>query len=189
MGPEIDFKKKVFHYQDSPSAVLETLNPGLYYDKSCQKNICYSSLSNNFKTLWSEIIKQPTQTFFLLRDYNYIKAIKKKDISFAKESLQEVERIISYINSLKRTDVLVVLSGAESLPLEFPKEGKEWSEFEKSGKNLIFKNSSLMSPVLANGPMSENFCGLFDESEMMKRILYKPVRKQFDWDYINPLSN
>ena len=189
MGPDAKSNKKVFHYQDSPGVVLESLNPGVYYDRSCQKNICYSSLSNNFKTLWSEIIRQPTQTFFLLRDFNFMKALKKKDIGFAKESLQEIERIVSFINSLKRSDVLVIVSGAESLPIEFPKAGKEWSEFEKSGKNIIFKNSSLMSPVLANGPMAENFCGLFDESEMMKRVLNKPERKQFNWDLVNPLSN
>ncbi len=43
-----------------------------------------------------------------------------------------------------------------------------------------------MSPVMASGPMSENFCGLFDESEMQKRIMYRPEVKQFNWDSLNP---
>jgi hypothetical protein len=178
--------KKAFHYQDSLATIQESLYPGLYYDKSCQKNLCYSSISNNFKTLWGQMIKDQSQTFFLIRDFNFLKALKKKDITYAKESLQEVERIISWINSLKRDDVLVLVTGAESMNIEFPKEGKEWAEFERSGKNILYKNATLMSPVLAKGPMSENFCGLFEESEMLKRVIYRPEQKKFDWDLINP---
>jgi hypothetical protein len=79
-----------------------------------------------------------------------------------------------------------MVTGAESLPLEFPLQGKEWAEFEKTGKNVIYKNTSLMSPVLARGPMAENFCGIFDEAEMLKRTIYKPEAKKFNWDSVNP---
>ncbi len=178
--------KKSFHYQDSVEKIQESMNPGLYFDKSCQKNLCYSSISNNFKTLWGQLIKDQAQTFFLVRDFNFLKALKKKDISFAKESLQEIERIVTWINAQKRDDVLLIITGAETLEIEFPKEGKEWAEFERSGKNLIYKNSSLMSPVMAKGPMAENFCGLFDESEMLKRVIYRPENKKLDWDYVSP---
>ncbi len=123
----------------------------------------------------------------MVRDFNFQKALRKKDIVFAKESLQEIERILNVVQASKRNDILVLVTGAESLNIEFPKEGKEWAEFERSGKNLIFKNSSLMSPVIAKGPMSENFCGLFDESDMLKRLIYKPERKKFSWDLLNPL--
>lgn len=192
MGPDSTAganKAKFFHYQDSEVGIKEAMTPGIYYDKSCQKNICYSSISNNFKTLWGEFVKEQSQTFFLVRDFNFIKSLKKKDIGYAKESLQEIERIIGWVNTQKRDDVLILITGAESLNIEFPKEGKEWAEFERSGKNILFKNSSLMSPVLATGPMSENFCGLFDESEMLKRVLYHPERKKFSWDLLNPFSN
>lgn len=190
MGPESNgdatVVRKTFHYQDSVNGIRESTNPGLYYDKSCQKSICYSSLSNNFKTLWSQIVKNQSKTFFMLRDFNFLKALKKKDISYAKESLQEIERIVGWIKAQKRDDILILITGAESLNLEFPKEGKEWAEYEKSGKNLIYKNASLMSPALASGPMSENFCGLFEESEILKRIIYSPEKKQFSWDLLNP---
>ena len=192
MGPEIltgDIEKKLFHYQDSSQNIQDKMIPGIYYDKSCQKNICYSSISNNFKTLWGELIKSQQQTFFLLRNFNFLKALKNKDIAEAKESLMEIERIVGWVKAQKRDDVLIIITGAESTNIEFPKEGKEWAEFEKSGKNIIYRNSSLMSPVLAVGPMSENFCGLFDESEMLKRVMYRPERKQFDWDLINPFTN
>lgn len=190
MGPDAASQtaigQKAFHYQDSVNGIQQSLTPGLYYDKSCQKNICYSSLSNNFKALWGQVIKDQQPSFFLVREFNFLGALKKKDIAYAKETLQEVERIISWVKNQKRDDLLILITGAESLNLEFPKEGKEWAEFEKSGKNMIFKNSSLMSPVLADGPMAENFCGLFDESEMLKRIIYRPERKQLNWDLLNP---
>ncbi len=191
MGPDAstisESWKKAFHYQDSEEAISENMKAGIYYDKSCQKNVCYSSVSNNFKTLWQQLTKAQTSSFFLVRDFNFQKGLKKKDIIFAKESLQEIERILGVIQASKRNDILVLVTGAESLNLEFPKEGKEWAEFERSGKNLIFKNSSLMSPVMAKGPMSENFCGLFDESDVLKRLIYKPERKKFSWDLLNPL--
>ncbi len=181
--------KKYFHYQNSIAGTMEVMVPGIYYDKSCQKNICYSSLSNNFKTLWAQFTKTNNQTFFLVRDFNFIKALRSKDIVTAKESLQEIDRILTWVNSQKSDEILILITGSESLHLEFPKEGKEWAEFEHSGKNILFRNSSLMSPVLAKGPMSENFCGLFDESEMVKRVLYRPERKKFTWDLLNPFSN
>jgi hypothetical protein len=190
MGPDVSTSgdgKKSFHYQDSPDSMAQIMQPGIYYDKSCQKNVCFSSLSNNFKALWLQSIKEQNNSLFLIRDFNFQKALRKKDIVFAKESLQEIERILIQVGSLKRDDVLVLVTGAESMNLEFPKEGKEWAEFERSGKNVIFRNSALMSPVMATGPMSENFCGLFDESEMLKRVIYKPERKHFDWDLLNPL--
>ena len=122
-------------------------------------------------------------------DEKLMTAIKNKDIAGAKESLMEVERIVGWVKAQKRDDVLIIITGAESTNIEFPTEGKEWAEFEKSGKNIIYRNSSLMSPVMAVGPMSENFCGLFDESEMLKRVMYRPERKQFDWDLVNPFTN
>ncbi|MDD4973377.1 MAG: hypothetical protein PHY93_03455 [Bacteriovorax sp.] len=192
MGPDVlegMSGKKSFHYQDSATAIKEAMNPGIYYDKSCQKNICYSSISNNLKTLWAQLVKEQPQTFFLVRDFNFIKGLKTKDIGYAKESLQEIERIVGWVNAQKRDDILILITGAESLNIEFPKEGKEWAEFERSGKNIVYRNSSLMSPVMASGPMAENFCGLFDESELLKRIIYRPENKQFSWDLLNPFTN
>jgi hypothetical protein len=119
-------------------------------------------------------------------DFNFLKALKKKDISYAKETLQEIERMVSWIKLQKRDDILILITGAESLNIEFPKEGQEWAEFERSGKNVIYKNASLMAPVFATGPMAENFCGLFDESEMLKRVIYRPERNRFSWDMLNP---
>ena len=186
MGPGANAESKTFHYQDSPDQTRNSMQPGLYFDRSCQKGICYSTLSNNFKTMWSLMKKDNLKTFFIVRDFSFQNALKKKDLSLAKESLQEIDRLVASIDRSKISELLIVVSGAESLPLEFPLQGKEWAEFEKTGKNVIYKNSSLMSPVLAVGAMSENFCGIFDESEMLKRIIYKPEGKVFSSESINP---
>lgn len=186
MGPDVATTQKAFHYQDSPELARDSLQPGLYYDRSCQKGICYSSLSNNFKHLWGLSIKDRPKTFFIVRDFNFQNALKKKDLSLAKESLQEIDRMMASLLRLKASEILIVISGAEAMPIEFPLQGKEWAEFEKTGKNVIYKNPSLMSPVLASGAMAENFCGIFDESEMLKRVIYKPEDKKFNWDSVNP---
>jgi hypothetical protein len=186
MGPDVLAAQKTFHYQDSPEQGRASVGPGLYYDRSCQKGICYSSLSNNFKALWSRLTKERQKTFFVVRDFNFQKALMKKDLTLAKESLLEIDRIVGSVINEKAGELLVVISGADSLPVEFPLQGKEWAEFEKNGKNVIYKNSALMSPVLARGAMSENFCGIFDESDMLKRVIYKPEAKKFNWDNVSP---
>jgi hypothetical protein len=186
MGPDIGVDLKTFHYQASNVDIQKFLEPGLYLDKSCQKGICYSSLSNNFKTLWQSNIKENNRTFFILRDFNLQNALKKKDISLARESLQEIDRIVNIIKTSRESGYLIIISGAESIPIEFPLKGKEWAEFESKGKNVVYRNSTLLSPVLAKGSMAENFCGMFEESEMLNRIIYKPERKVFDWDFLKP---
>ena len=186
MGPNVKENLKTFHYQDSPEQARESTAPGIYYDRSCQKGLCFSSVANNFKALWSRLVKDRRKTFFIVRDYNFQKALKKKDLSYARESLLEIDRMVASLANEKPGDLLVIVSGAESLPVEFPLQGKEWADFEKSGKNIIYKNTALMSPVLARGAMAENFCGMFDESEMLKRVIYKPEGKKFNWDSVTP---
>jgi hypothetical protein len=187
MGPESRIGVNSFHYQDPQGVPV-----GLSYDRSCQNGNCYSTIYNNAKALMTGLgpsITGASSHFYLLRDFTYLKALRKKDLSYAKEVLQDIDKLLSWVESLKRSDTLVIITGAEGLELDFPKEGKEWSEFERLGKNMNIRNSTLLSSVFAKGPMAENFCGLFDESEMIKRILYKPVGKNFSWDALNPISN
>jgi hypothetical protein len=132
------------------------------------------------------MLKESSKNIMVVRDFNFQNALKKKDLSLAKESLQEIDRLVASIPHDRKSEFLIIVSGAESLPIEFPLQGKEWSDFEKSGKNVFYKKSSLMSPVLASGAMAENFCGIFEETDMMKRIIYKPEGKVFNLDSVNP---
>lgn len=183
MGPDSTSGVGSFHYEDR-----EDLQGGLYYDKSCQKGLCYSSFFNNAKKILNNLGSTNNRTFYILRDFTYLKALRKKDISRAKEFLQEVDKLLVWVESQKRLDTLVLITGAEGLELDFPKEGKEWSDFERSAKNLVVRNSTLLSTAFARGPMAENFCGLFDETEISKRLLYKPEGKKFSWDVLNPFG-
>ena len=181
MGPESKPGVNSFHYQDQ-----QNIAGGLYYDKSCQKGICYSSFLNNAKKIMANMGAGNTRNFFLLREFSYLKALRKKDISHAREILQDLDKLLSWIELQKRDDVLVLITGAEGFEIEFPKEGKEWAEFEKAGKNFGIRNTTLLGSAFAKGPMSENFCGLYDESEVIKRILEKPMGKKFSWDAFIP---
>ncbi len=154
MGPEQKNGVTSFHFQDP-----QNITPGLYYDKSCQKGICYSSFFNNAKKLISSFGSGNTRHFYLLREFSYQKSLKKKDISQTKEILQDIEKLLAWVDSLKRDDILILVSGAEGIELDFPKEGKEWAEYEKTSKNLNIRNATLLSSIFAKGPMSENFCG------------------------------
>lgn len=186
MGQVSKAEDKTFHYQDSLEEQNKNFAEGIYYDRSCQRGICFSSLSNNFRSLWKLFTKDRAKTFFLVRDFNFQKALKKKDIGLAKESLHEIDKLIAIIKAEEKDGVLVIVTGAEPMPIEFPKSGKEWVEFERSGKNIVYKNTGLLSPVLAKGAMAENFCGIFNESEVLKRVLFKPEEKKFNLDYLHP---
>lgn len=178
--------KKAFHYQDSAEASKLRTQPGIYYDKSCSGNFCYSSLVNNTKTLWGQFHRERSRSAFVIRDFNLQKAILARDLSQTKEALIELNRIIAEFNEAKREDLLVLVTSAESMPIEMPTQGKEWVDFVKGGKNLFYKKTALMAPVFAQGAMSENFCGMYEESEILKRLLYKPEEKVFNIDYVLP---
>lgn len=184
MGPQAKNGIDSFHYQDQ-----QKTTPGLFYDKSCQKGICFSTILNNTKKIMANLNSGGTQNFYLLRDFSYLKAIRAHDFSQAKEVLQDLDKTMAWLDSLKRTDTLVIITGAEGIEVDFPKEGKEWAEYERFGKNLNTRNSALLTSVFAKGPMAENFCGLYDETEMLKRVLFKPEKKKFSWDALNPFSN
>lgn len=185
MGPEQKVGVPSFHYQDTSNLPIS----GLAYDKSCQGGKCYSSFLNNSKKILNNINDVGNKHFYLLREFAYLRALKEKDLGTAKNILKDINQLMLWIESQNRNDVLVIITGTEGLEIDFPKEGKEWSEFVRKGKNLNIKNSTLLSTVFAKGPMAENFCGLFDEADMPIRILYKPEGKKFSWDAINPLSN
>jgi hypothetical protein len=187
MGPAQDPKVNSFHFQDQRGRIN-----GIAYDKSCKNGTCYSTFSNNAKKIMYVLGTTgslSTQNFYILRDFTYLNAIRKNDLSYAKEVLSDLDRLLQWVESTNRNDVLIVITGAEGLEIDFPKEGKEWSEYVQTGKNLKVKNTTLLSTVIAKGPMSENFCGLFDESDIAERLLYKPKKKRFSWDTINPFNN
>ena len=157
-----------FHFQALPK-----LEKGkIYYDKSCRGNNCESDLSGNVKAIWEQYFSDRRETFFIIRDFNYLKALKRKDIHGARKILERMESLYAYFSRFnkKNYNILLLVTGAETRRFEFPQKGREWAAFEKKGKKIIYRQSSLMSPVYAEGPRAENFCGIFPESELSKRL-------------------
>lgn len=161
-----------FHYQEKMSFT----SPKFYYDKSCTENVCFSEISSNVKTIYENFSIDRAKSIFIFRDFSYAHALKKKNIVKAREVLNQIEKVVAYFQEIQKSDdrVLLLVTSSEARNFEFPKKGKEWSKFERSGKFVTFQNSSLLSMALASGARSENFCGYFDEANIMERIMWQP---------------
>ena len=169
---------KTFHYQEQ----VGIEQGDVYYDKSCKGKICFASPLVNIKKVWEKFVTKSGMKMFIVRDQSYLNALMKKDIAAAREMLDELEKIHFwfYENMKSRNNTLILVSSSNPREFEFPKEGKEWAEFEKSGNHIIFRNSGLISPVFASGASSENFCGVYNENEIGPRVFWKPKRKKID---------
>jgi len=167
-----------FHYQEKSEFVGNTT----YYDQSCQDDGCFASLFNNVKSLWARFKAQKSQSIFIIREFGYLKALKRRDFVLAREILTEIEKIYSYfLEEIKERDnISLVLTSAEGIRFEFPREGKQWAAFEKSGKNIKFRKTNLMTSVFSAGAIAENFCGIYEESNIMKRFFWTPQKKKID---------
>ncbi|MBF0297699.1 MAG: hypothetical protein HQK51_03205 [Oligoflexia bacterium] len=166
-----------FHLQEEKSFSKSKI----YYDKACQQNECYSGLSRNVEYLFENFIKNNNRYFFLVRDVSYLKALEKKNLEGAREVLLEIEKTYKYF--LNKTDlkgkVLLLLSSSSPWSFEFPDGGKDWIQFEKTGQPNFYHKSSLMGLVLATGARAENFCGIYDEAEIFRRIIEGPKKIKF----------
>ena len=162
--------KNHFHFLEQGSFGKE----GAYFDRACNSKFCDSTLLGNVKSIFKRWANEKKSYVFIIRDFSYLKAIKEKKILQLRNLLFELEELYSFFLSKMKKDkeMLVVFSGSGSLNLEFPSSGKKWFEFEKSGKNIIYKKESLMSPVMAAGASAENFCGIYREAGIFKRLLF-----------------
>lgn len=172
-----DLKSKLtFHTQEE----FNFKKGGVYYDKSCSKKGCFNTLITNIRGLYEKHFSSRSNFFFAIKDNKILEDLKAKKVSHLKESLNEVDQILEYLLSLQKAnpDLLVVITTSEPIPLELPKSGKDWSQYIKGKGKLLYKNSSLQSTVWAKGVRSENFCGIFEEAELMQRVMnnYTKVR-------------
>lgn len=166
----------VFHFQDQDPVAL----PALRYDQTCQGRTCFADFRSNTLALWNRFRQGRSKSVFIVRDFSYYNFLKAKNIPKAREQLIEIEKTISSFledQSIAK-NTLIVVTGAESISFEMPAAGDEWAQFEKLGKFVLFRHSSLMAPVFASGPRAENFCGIFEDSEILGRLLYSPEERK-----------
>lgn len=176
-------KAKRFHFQEE----MDFNDGEVLYDRSCKAGICYASLYNNSIELYKNLLKKSVRSMLVIRDFSLESAIKRKDIEGLRDRVRGLEKLYSYfLNEVeKNRDTLVVLSGSGGRNIELPRRGKQWERFDQKGSFVIYKRNSLMSPVLTIGAGSENFCGLYDESEIFKRFLWSPEERKVPLDLIN----
>ncbi len=168
-----------FHYSEN-----RVLDKGrTYYDRSCKSKKCYTSLYQSISSIVENTLNKKKKYIIHVRDFSYQKLLEKGDYKNAAETLVDIERVYQlFTERYSESDVLFLVTGVSGKILQYPRAGKNWKNFEKRSKRLASK-SSLMSPVLSGGGRSENFCGIYNQSELFNRLFY--VKKKFRIDIGN----
>lgn len=161
--------------------------PGVYYDDSCQSGTCFAGAIPNVQSVYSRFTQGKGRTLFIYRDFSLLQALKAKDGGKVREALNSINQLYQYFSGLAddRGKMLVLLTSAGTIPLEMPYQGREWEQFDTKGTQLLYKKESLLSPVFAYGTSAENFCGMMEESEVFKRIMWTPDQSQLEVDIKN----
>lgn len=174
-----------FHYlEDIPMIPNQPM-----YDRTCGENACGSTLTDDLNAIYRKFSKVSNKHLMIIRDFSYLRALTNKDFKKAKEILADIER--AYGEAMKLTassDYLVLLTTGDSRFVDMPDQGKAFYEFEKLGKNVSAKRTKLTNMVLAGGARAENFCGMYDDSEVFERILSGPKQQGLELKIINPFK-
>jgi hypothetical protein len=92
------------------------------------------------------------------------------------------------VNAKNSNDSLVLVTSGNSRFVDMPDQGKQWFEFEKNSIGAQVKRSKLMHLIMATGARSENFCGIYDDSQVFERILSGPKQLGLELKFINPFK-
>lgn len=177
---------ETFHYRDSIP-----LRPNqLVYDRTCSKNDCFSSITDDFKGIYQAFKKVSQKHVLIVRDFSYLSALNKKDFVRARTILSDLERSLSEaLNYSKNSnDYLILVTSGDSRFVDMPDQGKAWYEFEKNGTSLQMKRNKLTNLVIATGARAENFCGMYEDSDIFERLLSGPKQLGLELKFINPFK-
>lgn len=177
---------ETFNYRET----IELDNEKIYYDQTCDKNQCFSSINDDYKSLYSTFKTTSKKHLFIVRDFSYLAALEKKDFLKAKGILNDLgHSIAEALNESKASvDTLVLVTSGDSRFMDLPDEGRTWSEFEKNKIQPQMRRSKLTNLVIASGARSENFCGLYEDSQIMERILSGPKQLGLELKFLNPFK-
>jgi hypothetical protein len=162
----------------------------VYWDRSCNALGCGTSLSSVLASLYPSFAKSSQRHVFIVRDFTFAAALATKKVSQAREILRELDKSIGvFMRATSNSDdILVLVSGGAAIDLDFPAEGTQWQQFERSDKNIYPRQGELSVPVFAHGARAENFCGLYEESQIFERILSSPKQQGLELKVINPFN-
>lgn len=171
-----------YHSEEIPFYAGKT-----YFNRSCGKHDCGSSLLEDFFALNERTQKMSQKHLIIIRDFSFLHALENKDIKKARAILSDLERTYAEaLNLTNSNDYLVMLTSGDSRYVEMPKQGKDWFQFEKESKNVEVKRAKLTNLVLATGARAENFCGMYEDAQVFERILSGPKQQGLELKVINP---
>jgi hypothetical protein len=175
-----------FHYREEIPLVPNQL----LYDKTCDKKGCYSSITDDFKSIYQSFKKVSSKHFMIIRDFSYLAALDKKDFTRAKAILSDLERALAeaLMNTSNSNEYLVLVTTGDSRLVDMPDQGKQWFDFDKSKSTPQVKRTKLTNLVIATGARAENFCGIYDDSQVFERILSGPKQLGLEMKFINPFK-
>ena len=194
-----DFLKSTVYWKMSKPKSEETFHANetkkyredtVYYDKSCANRECFSTLSRNIEETFKSFSRSSKNFLYLIRNFQYAKYLKQNDIAKAKAELGEINNVLSFFQKQaeKNIDMLIIVSSAESIALDFPRSGSEWQKYEKKSRLKVTQKTKLLSTLYASGARAENFCGVFDQSEILSRIFSGAKQQGLEFSIINPFD-
>ncbi len=175
-----------FHYREP--IVFE--GQKVFYDKTCDKTQCFSTITDNYKFIYENFKRYSKKNLMIIRDFSYLAAIEKKDFFKAKGILNDID--LSLNEALKETkssvDTLVVVTSGDSRFMDLPDQGRAWADYEKNNTPPQMKRSKLTNLVIASGARAENFCGFYEDSQILERILSGPKQLGLELKFLNPFK-
>jgi hypothetical protein len=178
---------ETFHYSDNS---LDNKKGELSFDRSCQRGECFVSFSQNIKSLYESFKKKENTHLMIIRNTQYGEYLSKKQMKKAIDELTEIDNSIRYFQKIAKDqkNMLVLITSAAPIGIEYPKMGSQWIDFKKKGKNILYKRKQIFSPVFATGARAENFCGVYDQSEILFRLVANPEDTASTFEILNPFS-
>lgn len=123
----------------------------IYNDESCSTSECFSPLKENFEHIWASVKSYPRRVM-IVRD----SAATNGSIQFKKKRIDQVTTFLSFLSSEfkeKNPTTLAVV--------------------------VISEENGAMTRLWASGPMSENFCGEFNELDFYNRFFWRSEKSDF----------
>ena len=185
-SPYLETKGNLFH-------VSENNNPynvgEIFYDRSCSSKGCFTSVNENMQSILERISKNKNFYSYIVRDFAYEKALRQKNFKKAKELLFDLEKFLTQlVNSVNLNETLILVSSTAPVGIEMPKSVQDWKRFEQDGSGVMMRSDHLLSNVFAFGARSENFCGVYEEFEILPRILSGPQQQGLEFTIVNPFQ-
>lgn len=176
---------ETFHYREPVPLIPNQLT----YDRTCDKQGCFSTITDDYKSIYQAFKKVSNKHLLVVRDFSYLAALEKRDFIKARAILSDLERSLAdALTNTKSNDYLVLVTSGDSRFVDMPDQGKQWYEFEKNGMNPQVKRTKLTNLVMATGARSENFCGMYDDSQVFERFLSGPKQLGLELKFINPFK-